>query len=399
MDSVAEHYLSKLLKSAEGFWERHGRRLDEKATLSLIGKQGSVYRQVRDIQRLRAIHAELSLAQRAGGLTIEWEDHHEQTITRLRAVNADALAQLLDQIPAWSKLESASMLLADLEKRLPRVAAIRELWSRGKSCFGLRPEEAYKLTEAARLLDYLRSRDGEDVPVRRASAALFSDSKYIETHLLSALNALSAQDLSAPRRADEDLFPEFGLVRFPSAMLIASSGCSIKLASGTVLEGVAPYIGLDPISVAGFSSPPSVLLTIENLTVFHEASRAENGSSWAVIYTNGMPSRRFMSAYLRMVSDTRETTRLLHWGDTDLGGLRIAARIADSLKPMNRALGLLQMCGHNLELAGRKALSDAECRSIRQICDAFGWSDVADEVDASRRAIEQEEQTLYPTPL
>src|SRR5581483_11706343 len=82
-----------------------------------------------------------------------------------------------------------------------------------------------------------------------------------------------------------------------------------------------------PPSAIATLPPPAWLLLVENWTTFvRQAGLRQVGE--LVVFTGGFPSVAWSSAFSRMISRWPPTTRILHWGDLDVGGFRIYAVIA-----------------------------------------------------------------------
>jgi hypothetical protein len=69
------------------------------------------------------------------------------------------------------------------------------------------------------------------------------------------------------------------------------------------------------------------ILTIENLTPFTEAVQQPPLSQALMIYTEGFPNRA-VCRLLQLCRDRIAGLKFLHWGDTDLAGVRILRNLA-----------------------------------------------------------------------
>ncbi len=72
------------------------------------------------------------------------------------------------------------------------------------------------------------------------------------------------------------------------------------------------------------------ILTVENLTPFVQAVEQPALSHALIVYTEGFPNRA-VSQLLRLCQQHVANLSFLHWGDTDLAGVRILRNIADIL--------------------------------------------------------------------
>src|SRR5690606_21024339 len=102
---------------------------------------------------------------------------------------------------------------------------------------------------------------------------------------------------------------------------------------------VRPYVGVAPRSVGGLTSAPAWVLTIENLTTFHLAAAALKGrQDGLVVFTGGMPSPAWVAGFIRLTGNLPHSTLFYHWGDIDVGGFRIAARLQEVAVPIGSSL-------------------------------------------------------------
>ena len=178
--------------------------------------------------------------------------------------------------------------------------------------------------------------------------------------------------------------------------------------NGHALDVCRPYLGLSPTHIDGVEPMGEVdtLLTVENLSTFHELARlplADRGC--AVIYTAGMPSPSWLRIYRLMLKALPDAAEVRHWCDIDAGGFRIANRLAAACQDEGRALRLYGMGGElNRETqeaseGARKALDDGELRTIRRICASRDWNREWAFVDERKLAYEQEGmRVIVPTP-
>ncbi|MFW9101078.1 Wadjet anti-phage system protein JetD domain-containing protein [Pseudomonas sp. P4795] len=145
-------------------------------------------------------------------------------------------------------------------------------------------------------------------------------------------------------------------------------------------------------AIAGYQGEPEWLLTIENLTTFHQAARALGTDlKGVVIYTAGMPSPSWGKAYVRILSRLPSTCCVYHWGDHDEGGFRIAARIAQFAGQLGRSIKPWSMESNAWEDSGQTASKEQLGSMVRSAIKA-GWQDLADELRPI--LLEQEGQPL-----
>lgn len=388
--SVARSALEKLLRKAERAWAQQAER---EHILVFSEASFSEYFKLPLREDKSAVHAELRNAERSEAISIEWDRRagEDGQIIRIRSVDAVAIADHIGETPAWIHYERAEALL-QLWLAIPNIQFVLERWRAGKQVRSMSPERALDFVDACKVIEACRaSSSSEDVPIRRLSANLFSDSKRIES-IGPALDVLTAESLDTPWRDFEDVFSGLGLVKHPQPVLIAGSGV-IELEDGTSLTIPKPYVGLAPQSIRRItlSDGGNCVLTVENLTTFHEIALGKAGQPCGVvIYTAGMPSPALLRVYRLCVQESLPNGNgvRFHWGDIDLGGFRIAACLA---RQYSSKLHLWMMDPSQYpDVASRKTLTGDEIREIARLSAQYGWETEAEHIAVDGRAIEQE---------
>ena len=394
---VARSALEKLLRKAERAWAQQAER---EHTLVFSEASFPEYFKLPLREDKGAVHAELRNAERSGAISIEWDRRagEDGQIVRIRLVDAGAIADHIGETPAWIHYERAEALLQPW-LAIPNIQFVLERWRAGKPVRSMSPERASDFVDACKVIEACQTiSSSEDVPIRRLSANLFSDSKRIES-IGSALDVLTAESMEVPWRDFEDVFSGLGLVKHPQPVLIAGSGV-VELEDGTSLTIPKPYVGLAPQSIRRItlSDGDSYVLTVENLTTFHEIALEKAGNvSGVVIYTAGMPSPALLRVYRLCIQESLpgDDGRRFHWGDIDLGGFRIAACLARQHSSKLRLWSMDPL--RYPEAPSRKALTGDEMREIARISSQHGWELEAEHIAVDGRAIEQETlQITFP---
>lgn len=384
---VAKLALEKLLQKAERAWARQSAQ-----TCTLVFSDASFPEYLK--LPLRAdkdsTHAELRNAERAGAIELEWDRRAgaDGQILRVSLTDAELAATILRRLPAWRTYDEAKRQLAQWGE-WSSIQAVLNRWRSGKQVRGLDPDRVADFADACKVIEACRQLPAnEEIPIRRLSATLFSDSKRIEA-IGKALDALTIESLDIPARDIEDVLSGLGLVKHPLPLLIAGRG-TVELMDRQMLPIPVPYIGLAPQSVKSisFADNNAYVLTVENLTTFHELALGKAGKlSGVVLYTAGMPSPALLRVYHLILAGSRCSSRF-HWGDIDLGGFRIAAALA---RASDSPLRLWSMDPAEFpSVKARKTLTGDERREIVRIGDQWGWCELAQRVSNDGRAIEQE---------
>nr|WP_245187980.1 Wadjet anti-phage system protein JetD domain-containing protein [Frateuria flava] len=177
-------------------------------------------------------------------------------------------------------------------------------------------------------------------------------------------------------------------------MLLAGDG-TVDLA-GTTLPLVRPYLGLPVERVQAVATRAACVLTIENLATFHEAAVVAAGAPVLLIYTGGMPSPAWRAAYVRILRGMDAQPSVLHWGDIDEGGFRIAAVLAQAVKDAACVLRPWMMSPADLppDAPGAREPTAASLARMCRWAERAGWNVVAEAL--RRRPVQLEQESLVP---
>jgi len=415
MNKLARSALEKLLVKAEdktckptdeGCRETNSRIL----SLCFTEKHFPAYLRIETHGDKTDCHAELILAERAGAINIDWDPRAgtHGAIDRITLTDPEKLAAHLKMTPRWAIMAHVDAVLGPLCERYPVLKQVAEAWQRGVQARSTRPSDLDDWLDAVRLVDYcygvVREGGGELLPIRRLSIELFRDSKRIEA-IAPQVDVLLQADISAVAREREEVLAEIGVFKYPQTVLLAGK-LSIDTIAGERFDIPQPYIGLAPSSINRFVANPTIkyLLSIENLESFHAfVERQAPDNPGVVLYSGGMPGPSWLTMYGRLLNALPNGIQVLHWGDIDAGGFRIAGHIAYRCAAHGRRLGLHQMAVAKVMPAGngstgivsRKNLSSAELAQICRICDRWEWHAERDSVIERPTAIEQEGLPLH----
>lgn len=399
MTSIADLALQRLLDRAEN---AHGKDAPKrKVNLPFTAAYFKPYWNAPSWTDKSACHAELQLAENAGAIKIVWSIRAGpgNQIDSIELVDGDALAAHIKVTPRWRMVQDAQELLSMYQDNFPVIRDVIRSWSIGKRPKSTGPEDVDDWATAVRVITYCRNAGTVDVPIRRISAALLFDSKRLEA-LTPILDALLQGDLLLDSREEEDVLNEIGLIKYPPTILV-SGPVSISLTGDQVPQLPRhPYIGLAPETISSVrytqESHP-ILLTVENLTTFHEMARMNNTQREIVLlYTGGMPSPSFKRVYAEFLAALPDDGAVYHWGDCDLGGFRIADHLAQCCGQMGKALALHQMAPdvNSKNRPFRRPLSSAELKTIAKICERNGWLPELKAMQECGLATEQEGLTI-----
>lgn len=310
-------------------------------------------------------------------------------VQRIVLCDGARLAEHLGIEPRWDVVAQAERQFELHVTEHPVLTHVLEAWRKGNLVRGTRPGDVASWLDAIRVMESCAPRGGDDIAIRRLSASLFRDSKRIEA-IWPALDALVQGDATMVQSEMEDLFSELGLVKFPPTLLVA--GNAAVMYGNETVRASRPYVGFAPSVLRSVQIDPGFgqrLLTVENLTTFHEMA-GQRPDDAIVIYTGGMPSPSWKRAYAVFLKALAPTATLHHWGDIDLGGFRIASHIAKCCEQEGRSLRLHGMRADAV-LPGtvtQRELAPSARREILRVCERWGWGEEAAALGAL--AVEQE---------
>lgn len=393
MHPLAREILERLWRASDGADMRASPRT---SAVALTHKQFPGYAALPSHAEKERFHAELAEAQRLGAIVITWERRAGPggQIQRVTLASLPILAKFLGVRPSTAKVADAETALAPWRGQWPAASRILGAWRDGRAPRGVSVDLWPKVAEAFRVLDHCREQHYVDVSERRVSAQLFRDSKRIEalTTILDLVTA-PAFDQSEARHAEATL-AALGLLKHPSALLVAGPVQVKTSLPGGAFEQSAvltPYSGFSPRHVVGADGSPAYLLSVENLTIFHELANGLAGPlRGALVYTGGYPSPSQLRGYLALLRSFPIEMPAWHWGDTDLGGFRIAGLLAEHV---DRPLQLWNMATYDEGAVG-PALGKGEVGRISALCERWGWPTEQLAVERHAARIEQELQAL-----
>lgn len=321
-------------------------------------------------------HARLQTFINVGAVNVEWDPRAGERgqLLRVTMTSPAAAARLLGIDLPWDLTSAAIRDLKSVAKDgLPAIDHIVDGWRRGKAPGGVAADKANQFIDSMRVIDAAQrmgARD-KDMLLRRLSAHLFGDTKRIE-----ALARQIAFLLGEANGSEEDVFAGLGLVKHPQPILLSGPpSCRVQVGED-VVPLVRPYLGLRPDTIDGLQVGNEAIrrfLTIENLASFNEAAQhASNPSDMLLIYVAGNPTPSLLAAYSRLLKSAKPSTAM-HWGDIDLGGFRIAARLADTAKTVGYQLDLWRMNPVESATEQNGKVSEHKINQIVAICEKYGW--------------------------
>jgi hypothetical protein len=386
MDPLARKALERLLKSADK--HESGAAVRRPA---LTDSALTEYRDLRSLKAKEAFEAVMAYAQSEGAIMVLRPRGDPQgLIERIELIDIVKLASILGKVPHSVRVQAARQGLAARLSEHPVLNDVLSSWEKLKKVRSTGPDAIPNWAMACDVIAYCRAQvalGATETPVRDASARLFKDSKRIE-FLVPCLDVLLAGNVEDDARSEAEVLQELGLYREPQPARLAGNIVVRRERGAFPLD--RPYCALPPSTVLGLASMPSRVLTIENQTTFHVWARQHCDSDVLCLYTAGMPSPAWQAMYLRLLSELPVSTPVLHWGDVDEGGFRIAAFLSRCAAEAGRTLLPWKMCPSDVpESLRRAALTHTVDRMVKYAREA-GWNDIAHELAEAKLVAEQE---------
>lgn len=389
--SAARSVLERLLRRAES---ARLRGADEHVSLPMGSTRE--YTDLRSLAELERFHAEVALAERDGAISIQREARSGDgsRLLRLGVADLPALARHLDVPLLDDRMAEAASGLAAWVERFPVLADVLDAWRSGRKLRSCGPEAARDLADAAIAVAARADDAGHERILRRESVRLFGDSKRLEK-LTTWLELLVTGELAATGLSKDEVWSAIGLRREPQPLLISGSGQVVLTDAGVPL--VRPYLGLPVESVQSVTVTADYVLSIENLASFHDAALSPDAAAGLLLYTGGMPSPAWRTAYARILESLPSTCPVYHWGDIDEGGFRIAAVLAGVARGAGRVLQPWLMSPTDLDASVLRVAdvpSASVLAAIRHWASRAGWEPLAQAL--AQRPIRLEQERLDP---
>lgn len=350
MNPLTLQILNELLEQAEQI----GRQRLPRVRLS--ERTHPAYFSNEDVRPRQALHADLEQLQ---GLRVHWREWQQGNW--LEAVD------LLDSAPAYAATRRVpkSDQRCQLEQHLYALET-RVMWVSEWRDWNLTQLTSGKSVSPLRLEDDLFNRDflrlvaavaefAEPMLERNLSVRLFNDSKRINS-LRDALSGVLKRFAPNANLIDSDVerLRAFGLNRAPEYLLVSGP---LRL-NGLWLE-VLPSVGI-PATALHLPLETSAIrvILVENHTSFELLLNARPAET-LLIFSAGFASQ----SLIRLIRSLARP--VYHWGDLDVGGLRILAHLRSQLglvTPLCMNTTTLEL--HRQYARGLEAQEDASLRQL-----------------------------------
>ncbi|WP_197342688.1 Wadjet anti-phage system protein JetD domain-containing protein [Ralstonia solanacearum] len=387
MDARARQLLDKLL--------RDGDKADagvRSRRAALTRSNLAAYRSEKSLQAKELFEVTMQAARAEGAIHLVWDNPQEGNgfIERVELVNPRALAKFLGCTPLADLLADASARFTPHVERFPVLNDVLQRWAQLRTVRKLSPDSVQEWLDAVKVIDSARDEvpaDAISVPIREASYRLFKDSKRVEK-LVGPADVLLCGSVEAAPRDQAEVWKEIGLFREEQPALLAGNVIVKRERVTACLD--APYGGLPTRTVLGLACVPRQVMTIENLTTFHSEARRRCAEDVLLIFTAGTPSPAWRAMYGRILQDVPEGTPILHWGDVDEGGFRIASMLARCARDSGHVLQPWKMHPEDIPVDVRCEATPYVLERIRHFASAAGWAELGEAMLEAGFTLEQE---------
>ena len=407
-EEFRQRLLSQLIRKYENSKAfANGEPVKQKPQISFNnGPFQAEYEDEMDFRKKEWIHEVLESLTAQGIVSVKWEKFREGRQLDKVYLDTDRIAaayELAGMMPRERKMERLGGILSTLGDHPWEWVAqwsretVQALGERKSAGLDLDDPEGY-----ARLAEVLRElpRLEDDIPKRVLSHRLFRDTKVFERFVERRLVHLIQTRSGIEYDSDEDALESVGIVEYPRRVLVAGP-LAIKCGNGAVvsLDAFPGGVGLSHDTIRELKvahSKVKRIVLIENLTSWHQWVAERSGEPEIVVYTGGFPNRT-VQLLLRKLHGL---ATVYHWGDIDVGGIRIFEYIREHLIPDLVPLGMdvehyLRYAGHGM------AFNRNYARKIQAMLedDRFvRWHDLLRLMESRGLRIEQESVTQLPVP-
>ena len=288
-----------------------------------------------DFRKREWMHDVLLQLEQQGIVSLSWVKFKEGTELSKVALLLDSVEQAYTMAGITPKLEK----IKRLREILNPLAAhpwewVKNWWKQTDEDLSRRKSSGLDLDDPdgyADLVKVLTALPGmeQDTPKRLFSQEVFLDSKHFEQKVEKRLVSLLKTCVETEFDTDQEYLDSIGIVQHPRSVFV--SGMFQFRVGETIIDtkGLPGGIGLSMQTVAQMEMldlPIERIIMIENLTSYHQWIQHRPGAHELVIYTGGFPDgvlKTFLSKLAGLFDSCHVNIPVYHWGDIDLGGIRI----------------------------------------------------------------------------
>ncbi len=319
------------------FLERLLERSERNPDRSRPASSTPEYDRLSTAQQVHRFHDLMAAAERFGAVEVQrGKRDRSHLIERVRVRDSELLAGHLGRptAPATAQRVREELLPVAATGEPWVVTLLDEMaarWARGEAAYRLTSAQADAAKEFFRLLASISREEARGLDARTFSQKSTNDTKAFDRQA-SRLAAVLGVRVGQPGVAADVIWTHIGLERFSHPVHLKGP-VAVEGASGRVVDGRAkPFASIHPEMFSQLSvlERPTAILTIENYASFNRQVREiEDGS--LVVYTGGFPAAGVIELLAKVLATMPADVPFLHWGDVDVGGVRIFRYLEENL--------------------------------------------------------------------
>lgn len=295
------------------------------------------YDKLTTAQQVGRFHDLMAAAERFGAIEVQrGRRDRSHLIERVRVRDAGLLARHLGRPTAANLAQRARNELAQIaETGEPWVARVLDemasRWTIGESAYRLTATQIEAAKEFFMLLASISRQEARGLDARTFSLRATNDTKAFDRHT-SRLGAVLSVQMGEPGATLDKVWSHIGLDRFSHPIHLRGP-VLVRCDAGVLVVGSArPFASIHPEMSPQLTilETPTAILTIENFASFNRQVREIDDGS-LVIYTGGFPSAGVIDVLSKVLNAVPREVPFLHWGDVDVGGLRIFRFLEEKL--------------------------------------------------------------------
>ncbi|WLA64911.1 Wadjet anti-phage system protein JetD domain-containing protein [Bradyrhizobium diazoefficiens] len=295
------------------------------------------YDRLSTAQQVARFHDLMAAAERFGAVEVQWgKRDRSHLIERVRVRDAELLARHLGRstAPVIAQRVKEELLPIATTGEPWIVSLLDEMaprWARGEAAYRLTVAQVDAAKEFFTLLASISRQEARGLDARTFSFRATKDTKAFDRQAARLVAVLGGQ-IGQPGAAADVVWAHIGLERFSHPVHLKGP-VAVDGPDGSLVDGRArPFASIHPEMLPQLSllQAPAAILTVENYASFNRQVREiEDGS--LVVYTGGFPAAGVIELLSKILTGVPAEVPFLHWGDVDVGGVRIFRYLEENL--------------------------------------------------------------------
>lgn len=365
--------LNKLLDKFEKSSHYRGTSLSNRRVIIKLGSRSLDLKEydIENYDKKMQIHSAVTHLSEKNLIGYKWERAEEGNILAeiwLSLEQVDSAYRELGRIPKKDVVNDILYQIQQILSSSPNppinsdagswiLPALEEIYNSSKASLSISsalPAD-YELAGAfLKALNDLSRPNFPEISIRAFSLSCFHDSKYLEKNLLSRLLSFvrnqcsNFRDIPAEEAVPEiELLEAVNLYRNPEIYEFCGAvhivfqvdfqashlNTYLTVDYGIFGRGAALHSGSLSDVISMDAPEISKVLFIENRTNYEDYIAGKRASDELVIYHGGFHNKKKADFFRFLVNAVPSTAKVYHWGDIDLGGMKIFMQIQKDIAP------------------------------------------------------------------